>query len=359
MQRIKGILSLVFLLLSLVGGLFLVLSKQDTGKKATSESNSTKCQWCGISCIVVSKDMKCPIVAGLAGKQCTTNSSGNCEVKDESVPSKAILPTKVAEVGKNKIGVGLMCGGIEGVLCEEGLVCDYGENKGKADASGMCKEDVNMKNTKVASSIAPLPIVSVASSTTPTVANIAVPTVSGQKTKFDFKIAFEGLNNDAKCVNGWTVDVEVKGDKGLSQKLSQIVLVKERSFAVSPTYRGQIEIDGYTGEKLLVYITGPKQMKMKYGKDLQQSKFVATTGEIVLTVGRVFDFSGYPLLAGDVTGAGKKKDGVVAKDDVTMIRLSAGKREVSDGIKELVTDVNGDCVVNSLDVMMAMKNVGM
>ena len=34
---------------------------------------------------------------------------------------------------------GRMCGGIAGILCCDNLICDYGENEGMPDASGICR----------------------------------------------------------------------------------------------------------------------------------------------------------------------------------------------------------------------------
>ena len=57
--------------------------------------------------------------------------------------------SKETDLTKNNLSVdnkektcasnGRMCGGIAGILCCDNLICDYGENEGMPDASGICR----------------------------------------------------------------------------------------------------------------------------------------------------------------------------------------------------------------------------
>ncbi len=67
---------------------------------------------------------------------------------------------------------------------------------------------------------------------------------------------------------------------------------------------------GYANSGNAVFIKGPQHLQMKYGKDEQTGFYEKEGGEISLGVDeseKVYDFSEYSILAGDISG---EKEGV-------------------------------------------------
>jgi len=71
----------------------------------------------------------------------------------------------------------------------------------------------------------------------------------------------------------------------------------------------------------------------------------------------LFDFTKYPLLAGDVTGPDGTQDGVVDGLDFSFVKTqSIARTEVAAG-EYMLADLNGNCKMESQDLAILMLSL--
>lgn len=113
------------------------VAKAFSSKVVVGEGGTTtalNCGWCGNSCIDVNPKMMCPKIAPPRGQSCV-NVDQKCVIK------------------KSQAGEGEMCGGISGIMCAAGLVCNYkapSVDTSRAttpDMSGTCVKENLVKPT--------------------------------------------------------------------------------------------------------------------------------------------------------------------------------------------------------------------
>ena len=96
------------------------------------------------------------------------------------------------------------------------------------------------------------------------------------------------------------------------------------------------------------------ELKMKYGKNNQTAVYGKAGGELALTksIDLVYDFSGYPLLGGDVVANDSQdgQDGVINGVDFAYIKSRSLIHETVNEGGYLQGDLDGNCQVNSNDV---------
>jgi hypothetical protein len=109
-----------------------------------------------------------------------------------------------------------------------------------------------------------------------------------------------------------------------------------------------------------LFLTGPKHISVKYGENSQARWYPDFAGALNLAKGtNSYDFSNYPLLAGDVTGETVgTPDGRIDGRDYSYIKSKAVNLvpAVADGTN-LDGDVNGDCQVNAGDVRLMIDSL--
>lgn len=167
-----------------------------------------------------------------------------------------------------------------------------------------------------------------------------------------FKVSFLGVNSSAKCANNWPVDVTILESTGNMKKFSAVPLVANGD----GTYRGEVLLTGVASKNnLAVFIKGPRHVQVKYANDAQSEFYNQPGGNIavsnIASQSKVYDFSKYPLTAGDAN-----KDGSVDGIDFSYVKTEVNKRTEGDG---LVADLNGNCKLESQDLtllMLAMKD---
>ena len=103
----------------------------------------------------------------------------------------------------------------------------------------------------------------------------------------------------------------------------------------------------------------PKHLQGKYGVNNQSVYYNKAGGELGgLTYSEsttpLFNFEKYPLLTGDVTGASATQDGQIDGLDFSKVKTEAGKRTSVNNGGYLLTDLNGNCQMESQDLALLM-----
>jgi hypothetical protein len=200
------------------------------------------------------------------------------------------------------------------------------------------------------------------SSLTPT----PTPGVGGTGPVLNFDVSFNYVLPTAQCAN-WPVQVRVMDKDGnFSQTFDNVALTKtSRTNANGETiYRGSVVLSGFTKvNNLAVFIKGPKHLGIKYGVDKQTSyykTFAGTIGGLTYdaSTSPTFDFSGYHLLAGDVTGSiSGVQDGVIDGRDFSFVKDQTSRRMSVSAGQDIQSDFNGDCITNASDTIIFVQSL--
>lgn len=192
-----------------------------------------------------------------------------------------------------------------------------------------------------------------------------VPQQSGLK--LQFKVSFLGMRSDATCAEAkdLPLTVTVRAADGTTKVFDKVVSNKlsEGSNGLS-VYQVGLDLGNFNyGSNLAVFIKSPKHLQVKYGVDNQADYYDKSGGELSGLTGDnsttpVFDFTGYPLLAGDVTGTtAQSQDGVVDGIDFSYVKTESIKRtEVASG-GYMLADLNGNCKLESQDLSLLMLSL--
>ena len=184
-----------------------------------------------------------------------------------------------------------------------------------------------------------------------------MPVTGSKMVKFVFSYA--GIKPDVKCVNNWPISVVVLASDGTTKTFSNVISTKlDGSTSTGlAKYKASVVLDNFNYTSgLSVFIKGSKHLQVKYGMDGQTAFYSQQKGTLGVSSGDDpnpnwlgYDFTGYPLLAGDVN-----QDGVVDGVDFSQVKTAAiTRRAVSDG-DNMVEDLNGNCAMESQDVGLLM-----
>ena len=183
------------------------------------------------------------------------------------------------------------------------------------------------------------------------------PTVSpGQDSVLNYKIAFGGVNpNSAQCVVNWPLQFIVLGG-GESMVYTDIVPEIKTVVGNRLVFSGSLVLTGFSKTSdVAVFISGPKHLQVKYGKNNQSDAYNQAGGELVLTAdvstSPVYDFSNYPIIPGDVVGVNSDfSDGWINGVDFAYVKTKSLVHETVAEGGYLKGDLDGNCQVNSNDV---------
>lgn len=280
------------------------------------------------------------------------------------------------------------------IKCDSGLVCYGGVNKLDANSSsGVCRKMQCLEDTDCICSglttpgvtayptvtktptntVRPTNTVSPGISIFPT--NTAIPTQppSTSDAILKYRVAFDGViatGNNADCVINWPLQFIALGG-GQSMAYSGIVPPTKEVVGDKLVFSGTLTLTGFTQKTgVAIFIKGPKHLQMKYGKNNQVGPYNRAGGEIVLTDATsktapvTYDFTGYPLLAGDVVSsnpdlnndANNHQDGWINGIDFSYIKSKLG-RTISVADRYLLPDLDGNCGVRSNDVQILLKSI--
>lgn len=193
-------------------------------------------------------------------------------------------------------------------------------------------------------------------------------TITGGSTTNDsylnFKMAFAGVTEGAQCAD-WKVQVMVLGPNNQTKTYNDVTLTEDAVTASGlQSYRVGLRLTGFVPtSNVAVFVKGPKQLQVKYGIDGQVAYYNKVGGELTgLTnnsaTSPIFDFTGYPLLAGDVTGdTAGAQDGIADGRDFSYIKGEVVKRSSVDPGHDLPADLNGNCAYESQDTALFMLSL--
>ena len=155
-----------------------------------------------------------------------------------------------------------------------------------------------------------------------------VPSIpAGQVGVLNYQISFGGVNpNNAQCTIDWPLKFIILGDG--ETKVYQNVIPKNKFVLNNKmVFIGSLKLTGFTRlNNLAVFIRGPKHLQVKYGKNNQTGSYNQAGGEIMVTESEVlsplYDFSGYPLMPGDVVGTySEQQDDMINGVDFSYIKF--------------------------------------
>lgn len=185
-------------------------------------------------------------------------------------------------------------------------------------------------------------------------------------TKFlNFKMSFRGVTAASVCANDWPVSVIVLS-AGTTRVYDNIALTKtsEVNSKGYLVYQGRVPLTGVQlpANDVAVFVKGPEHLQMKYGIDAQTSFYNKSAGELNVSDdpndGKIYNFSNYPLMAGDVTGTiNDSQDGLVDGRDFNYVKDKSIKRPLVGDGQYLLGDFDGSCQINNADVVTLMLSL--
>lgn len=185
--------------------------------------------------------------------------------------------------------------------------------------------------------------------------------INGTDQVLNYKVALANVNpNSAKCIVSPPLKFMIVGG-GQSRTYADVLPQTSEVVGSKLIFGGSLALTGFTAtNSVAVFVSGPKHLQTKYGRADQSTMYDKAGGELTLTKNSspVYDFSNYPMLAGDVVSNNSQtsQDGNVNGVDFAYVKSQAliHKTVLADlqGKPEgfLRADLNGDCQVNSNDV---------
>lgn len=232
------------------------------------------------------------------------------------------------------------------------LVAEF-EGSGTIDI-GMDKSKVSGRNTDLSSKDTAVAITSVEGANY-TVGEGDGPT--GDGVWANYRVAFIGVRPANKCAVNWqTKLVALSGNTTKEYTNIPLNRTSDVNDKGEVIFEGSRELNGFTAENnVALFFKGPKHLQVKYGEQGQNELYNQSGGQLSLSTGpgsTVYDFSNYPMLAGDVDGSG-----VVDGIDFTLVKTKATAfEEVSEG-SFLLEDLDGSCQVNNIDVRLLIESL--
>jgi len=174
----------------------------------------------------------------------------------------------------------------------------------------------------------------------------------------NYKVAFIGVRPANKCTTDWqTKLVVLSGSTKKEYANIQLTKTSEVNENGEIIFSGSKKLTGFTAtSNVALFFKGPKHLQVKYGKQNQTEFYNQAGGELTLTASAdtstVYDFSEYPMLAGDVDGSG-----VIDGVDFALVKGKAKEfKQVADGVN-MVEDLDGSCQVNNIDVRLLVESL--
>ncbi|MFA7300851.1 MAG: hypothetical protein WC069_00875 [Candidatus Shapirobacteria bacterium] len=187
------------------------------------------------------------------------------------------------------------------------------------------------------------------------VTDISKCPVVGLNPVLNYKIAFGGvMPNSSQCLVSWPLQITVLGD-GESKTYVNVLPDSITTVGNKRIVSGSLVLTNFSKTTgVSAFITGPKHLQMKYGKNNQTGPYGKLIGELTLTNDKatsiVYDFSGYPIIPGDVSGVSGVQDKFVNAVDFALVKSKSLVHETVQSGGYLIADLDGNCQVNSNDV---------
>jgi len=173
-----------------------------------------------------------------------------------------------------------------------------------------------------------------------------------------YVISFRDIASGNMCITGWPVTITAVASDGTTKIYANQIPVRDATYTDRVAYKGKVAlVDFPYKDNVAIFVKGPKHLQNKYGINNQQGDYGYAGGKISMLSDEattpVYDFTGYPLMPGDVTGSvNGVQDGVADGRDYSYIKAAATRiDEVANG-GYLSTDLDGNCKVNGLDTAL-------
>lgn len=381
MKKLAKILVLPFLMVALVGGVWLTKNNQDIRKHAAIAPAYTSIYPTNTT-VTLGKPVKIHVYLNTGGGEGLLvgaefqvkygsglkYSGHEILIKDYSVlnttidDGKGTLTFKVVSMGTEKGGAldfmtitfdstGVATGSITTTNTKLMINGQNAMLDVKIDESGTYKI-TSTGNITPTTNITIKPTIKPTVTLTPT----AIPVTDGV---LKFKITFAGVNSAANCAKNWNVNVTVMEKNNKMNLFNNVPLtIGETKANGLLVYSGQVSLKGVaTRDNLAIFIKSPKHIQTKYGVNGQSTFYGKSGGEIKVEDSSlkttIQDFTGYPMLAGDVVGD-NGQDGVVNGLDFAFIKNEVIKRSEGDN---MLADLNGNCKLESQDLSLLMQTL--
>ena len=175
-------------------------------------------------------------------------------------------------------------------------------------------------------------------------------TPNGSDSYLNMKVSYGGTVSNPRCSGGMVSGLIVLGD-GVSALYTEVTPVRDSSITDKVVFQIHKLLTGFTKtSKVAVFLKGPKHLQMKYGVNGQSAFYNKAGGELTMTSGTdspLYDFTGYPLLPGDIN-----QDGVINGADFAAVKGDLHKSVNPDNNEVMATDLDGDCVVTANDAQL-------
>lgn len=181
--------------------------------------------------------------------------------------------------------------------------------------------------------------------------------VTGDEPILNIKGSFGNVKvADGKCAVNWPLQVIVLSN-GDTKVYTNVIANLVSSTGTLNVYQGSFPLVGFNHlTDVAVFIKGPKHLQMKYAIQNQTGPYDKAGGELTLTrsaeTSPLYDFTGYPMLAGDVVGAtvNDGPNGEINGVDFAYVKSrSLLHTTVAEG-GYLKADLDGNCQEASNDV---------
>jgi len=175
-----------------------------------------------------------------------------------------------------------------------------------------------------------------------------------------FNLSFTGVSSSATCVD-WPISVLVVSDIGVTKFFPSVGLTKIDSASSLAVYQSQLPLVDFDHHRnLSVFIRSPRHLQTKYGVNGQSSVYNQKNGQISVTTDHsttpLYDFTAFPLPAGDITDrTSSQSDGVINGLDFAQVKSHAVRRLKVESGTTLLSDLDGNCEVNSVDITTLMQ----
>ena len=191
----------------------------------------------------------------------------------------------------------------------------------------------------------------------PTATPTPIP-ATGDAPTVVFKVVLAGVreftSSNQTCANDLKVAVTAINSAGVEKYYANVPLTKvgskTRGEAVYAMWEGRVQLNGFSATNgMALLIKGPKHVQMKYGINNQTEYYNEANGQLNLTSGvNQLDFSGYPLLSGDVVGSTDSEnnpDGIVNGRDYSYVLNKFGTTDRQG-------DLDYDCAMSTQDLQL-------
>jgi len=172
----------------------------------------------------------------------------------------------------------------------------------------------------------------------------------------NYKVTFGGVivNQDTKCAVDWPLQIIVLSAGETKVFTDTPTAITSKGTLIE--YQGSLPLVGFNHlTNVAAFIKGPKHLQMKYAIQDQTARYGSAGGKLTVTTSAetspLYNFTGYPMLAGDVVGATIKDgpNGEINGVDFAYLK-SLSKNVLGEAGTNVNGDLDGNCMITSNDI---------